>query len=133
MILDRFKVPKEDEVRVSEAALRRTVQAIFENVGVPPEDAAIATDVLVMTDLRGVETHGVSNMLRVYVQGYREGTLNPTPNLRVERESPSTATLDADWGLGIILGPKAMRMAMGKAKQVGVGVVTMHSLSLIHI
>jgi LDH2 family malate/lactate/ureidoglycolate dehydrogenase len=127
MILDRFKVPKGEEVRVAEAPLRQTVQAIFEKMGVPTEDAAIGADVLTMTDLRGVETHGVSNMLRIYVQGYREGTINATPNLRVERESPSTATLDADWGLGIIVGPKAMRMAIEKAKQVGVGIVTMHS------
>ena len=56
MILDRFKVPKGDEVYVSEAALRTTVTAIFEKMGVPPEDAAIGADVLVITDLRAVET-----------------------------------------------------------------------------
>lgn len=67
MILDRFKVPKGDAVPVSEEALRTTVTAIFEKMGMPPEDAAIGADVLVMTDLRAVETHGVSNMLRVYV------------------------------------------------------------------
>lgn len=127
MILDRFKVPKGDEVHVSEEALRTTVSAIFEKMGVPPEDAAIGADALVLTDLRAVETHGVSNMLRVYVQGYRDGSINPTPNLRVERESPTTATLDADRGLGIILGPKAMRMAIEKAKTSGIGMVTMHS------
>ncbi len=81
MILERFKVPASDEVKVPEDALRRTVTAIFEKMGVPPQDAAMGADVLVMTDLRGVETHGVSNMLRVYVQGYRDGTINPTPRL----------------------------------------------------
>jgi hypothetical protein len=50
MILDRFKVPKGDEVHVSEAASRTTVTAIFEKMGVPPEDAVIGADVLVMTD-----------------------------------------------------------------------------------
>ena len=44
-----------------ESGLRSTVQAIFEKVGVPAEDAVLAADVLVMADLRGVETHGVSN------------------------------------------------------------------------
>ena len=125
MILERFKVPAGEEVRVSEDALRHTVTAIFEHVGVPPEDAAIGAHVLVMTDLRGVETHGVSNMLRVYVQGYRDGTINPTPHWRVERESPTTATIDADGGLGIMLGPKGMRLAIDKAKTVGIGLVTM--------
>ncbi|MGH7414097.1 MAG: Ldh family oxidoreductase [Candidatus Rokuibacteriota bacterium] len=63
--------PPQRQVLVSEAALRRTTTQIFEKLGVAPEDAADAADVLVMTDLRGVETHGVSNMLRVYVRDYR--------------------------------------------------------------
>jgi L-2-hydroxycarboxylate dehydrogenase (NAD+) len=127
MILDRFKVSSSDEVRVAEGALRRTVQAIFENMGVSPEDAAIGADVLVTTDLRGVETHGVSNMLRTYVQQYQEGALNPTPDWRVIRETPGTAVIDADRGLGIILGPKAMQLAIDKARNVGVGIVTMNN------
>ena len=56
MILEQFKVPKQDEVRVSEAALRQTVTTIFEKMAVSPEDAAEGADVLVMTDLRAVET-----------------------------------------------------------------------------
>lgn len=126
-MLQRFKVPKEDEVRVPHESLRETVTAIFEKMGVPPEDAAEGADVLVMTDLRGVETHGVSNMLRTYVRQYREGQLNPTPNVRIVREAPATATLDADRGLGIMLGRAAMRIAIDKAREVGVGVVTMYN------
>jgi L-2-hydroxycarboxylate dehydrogenase (NAD+) len=127
MILDRFKVPLKDQVRVSEAALRTTVTTIFEKMGLSSEDAAIGADVLVMTDLRGVETHGVSNMLRAYVQRYKEGNLNPKPNWRVIRESPGTATIDGDRGLGIILGPKVMRIAIDKARNVGIGVVVMNN------
>ena len=72
-MLDRFKVPLADQVRVSEAALRQTVTAIFEQMHLTPEDAALGADVLVTTDLRGVESHGVSNMLRSYVQSYQKG------------------------------------------------------------
>ena len=126
-MLDRFKVPLEDQVHVSEAALRQTVAAIFEKCNLTPEDAAIGADVLVTTDLRGVESHGVSNMLRSYVQSYQKGDYNPRPNWRIVRESPSTATIDGDDGLGIILGPKAMRIAIDKAKAVGVGIVTMYN------
>lgn len=124
-MLDRFKVPESDQVRVMAADLRRTVAAIFEQCNVPAEDAAIGADVLVSTDLRGVDSHGVSNMLRSYVQSYQSGAYNPRPNMRIVRESPSTATIDGDGGLGVIQGPKAMRIAMDKAKQVGVGIVTM--------
>src|SRR5262252_3119890 len=124
MILERFKVPAKDQVLVSEAVLRRTVAQIFEKVGVTPDDAAEAADVLTMTDLRGVETHGVSNMLRMYVRDYKAGKLDPRPGWRVVRESPATAVIDAERRLGVIVGPKAMRLAIDKARAVGVGVVT---------
>jgi L-2-hydroxycarboxylate dehydrogenase (NAD+) len=123
MILERFKVPAKDQVRVSEAALRATVTQIFQKLGLTGEDAAEAADVLTMTDLRGVETHGVSNMLRMYVRDYRAGKLDPRPGWRVVRESPGTAVIDAERRLGIVVGPRAMRMAMDKARHVGVGVV----------
>lgn len=126
-MLDRFKVPLADQVHVSEAALRQTVSAILEQCHLTPEDAALGADVLVTTDLRGVESHGVSNMLRSYVERYQKGDYNPRPNWRIVREAPSTATIDGDHGLGIILGPKAMRIAMDKAKAVGVGIVTMYN------
>ena len=124
MILERFKVPPKDQVLVSETALRQTVTQIFEKLGVGPEDAAEGADVLTMTDLRGVETHGVSNMLRMYVRDYKAGKLDPSPGWRVLRESPGTAVIDAGRRLGVIVGPKAMRLAIDKARRVGVGVVT---------
>jgi LDH2 family malate/lactate/ureidoglycolate dehydrogenase len=127
MILERFKVPEKDQVRVAEAALRRTVTQIFEKLGVSPEDSAEAADVLTMTDLRGVETHGVSNMLRAYVRDYKAGKLDPRPGWRVERESPGTAVIDAERRLGVIVGPRAMRLAVDKARSVGVGVVTVYN------
>ncbi len=124
-MLERFKVPAGDEVRIPEDSLRETVTAVFEKMGVSPEHAAIGADTLVSTDLRGVETHGVSNMLRAYVKQFNEGSLNPRPEWKVVREALATATIDADKGLAIILGPAAMQMAIDKAKKFGVGVVTM--------
>lgn len=126
-MLDRFKVPPTDQVRVSEAALRRTVAAIFEQMKLTPEDAALGADVLVTTDLRGVESHGVSNMLRSYVRSFQSGAMNPRPQWRIVREFPSAATIDGDGGLGIILAPKAMQIAIEKARTSGVGVVTMYN------
>jgi LDH2 family malate/lactate/ureidoglycolate dehydrogenase len=96
-------------------------------MNVPENDCARAADVLVKADLRGVETHGVSNMLRVYVNGYNGGTINPRPNWRVLRETPSTANIDSDGGLGIIITPKAMEIAIEKASKSGVGIVTIRN------
>ena len=115
---------EEDAVRVKEGDLRSTVTAIFEKMNVPSADAAIGADALVTADLRGVETHGVSNMLRAYVAGYNRGEINPTPNLNIVRETPATANIDSDRGLGIITTPKAMDIAIEKAKTVGLGMVT---------
>lgn len=126
-MLERFHVAKADEVRVAEPALRRTVTEIFIACGVPVDDAASGADALVMADMRGVESHGVSNMLRNYVTWFRAGTLNPAPAPVVMTETAATATLDGDRGLGIMLGARAMRLAIDKARATGVGVVTMRN------
>src|SRR4029453_14375666 len=97
-MLPRFFVPTTDQVLVSEAALRRTVTEVFIACGVPAEDAADGADVLVSADLRGVETHGVSNMLRSYVAMFKSGEINPTPDVKVLREAPGIANLDGDRG-----------------------------------
>lgn len=126
-MLDRFKVPEGAEVRVTEESLRVTTAAVFEKMGVSTADAVEGANTLVMADLRGAETHGVSNMLRSYVQQYKDGGLNPRPKWKVLRESPGTATIDADQGLVVILGSKAMRLAVEKARRVGIGVVVMNN------
>ena len=124
-MLESFILKEEDAVRVRHEDLRTTTSSIFEKMGVPSADAAVAADVLVLADLRGVDSHGVSNMLRSYVTGYTNGTINPTPDWKILRERPSTANIDSDLSLGIIMAPKAMDIAIAKAKQTGVGIVTM--------
>lgn len=123
-MIEHVRVRPEDEVLVAVPDLVRTVTAIFRAMDMPEADAALAADVLVSADLRGVESHGVSNMLRVYVQRFREGSLNPRPDWRVTRERPGTATIDSDRGLGLVVAPHAMRLAIDKARRVGVGAVT---------
>ena len=113
-----------DYRRVTKASLFHAVKAIFLALNVPEPDAAIAADVLVSTDLRGIESHGVSNMLGGYVHYYETGVLNPTATLTVVKETSSTARLNGNCGLGIIQGPKAMRMAIDKARAHGIGMVT---------
>jgi L-2-hydroxycarboxylate dehydrogenase (NAD+) len=126
-MLERFKVPPADAIRVPEPALRRTVTEIFLACGVPADDAADGADVLVSADLRGVESHGVSNTLRSYVVSFKSGQFNPTPEMKIVRESASSATIDGDRGLGVLQGTKAMRVAIDKARLSGVGVVAMRN------
>ena len=126
-MLDHFHVPEKDRVVVMPADLRKTTKEIFLKMGMPDEHAHLAMDALVVADERGCETHGVSNMLRHYVRTFSEGGMNPTPNLKIERESPATATMNADGAHGLVACPKAMEIAIAKAKEVGIGAVTIHN------
>ncbi len=123
-MLEQFKVNHNEAIFVHGDELKTTVALIFERLGVPHDDAVLGADVLVLADLRGVESHGVSNELRSYVDGYKNGNINPRPNWKIIRETPSTANIDSDRGLGIIVTPKAMEIAIQKAKSVGMGAIT---------
>ena len=126
-MLKRFLVPEKDQVLVTEAAARAATQSIFEKMGMSEEDAVIATDVLITSDLRGCESHGVSNMLRNYVAMYQADRMNPRPEVKTLRETPVSATWDADTGLGIQVGPKAMKLAIEKAEKFGMGAVSVRN------
>ena len=67
-MLEHFHVPEEDEVRIMPDSLRKTVNALFLKIGFSEQDAWQATDVLLLSDTRGVDTHGVSNMMRNYIR-----------------------------------------------------------------
>ncbi len=126
-MLKRFLVPEADQVLVPEAAARAATRAVFGKMGLSAATAEQATDVLITSDLRGCESHGVSNMLRAYVSMFGEGHLNPDPDVKTLRDSPVSATLDADRGLGIQVGPEAMRLAIEKAETTGIGAVAVQN------
>jgi len=127
-VLERFKVPEKDRVYVTVEEMRPATESIFLAMGLSDEDAALSTDVLMKNDLRGVETHGVSNMLRNYVQLYRDGKLNPTPTITIERESDATAVMNGGSGIGLHVAPKAMDLAIEKAREFGMGSVCVHNV-----
>lgn len=84
------------------------------------EAAEQATDVLLAADLRGIDSHGVAR-LSSYIRLWENDRINPTPEIAVVHETPSTALLDGDRGLGLVVGPAAMRIAIEKAAAVGTG------------
>ena len=123
-MLEQFHVPAEIEVRVPPAAMRATVEDIFRKLGMPDEHAVQSADVLLYADVRGIESHGVSNVLRVYVDGFRDGRINPSPQWKIVREAAAVCTIDSDGGHGGFIGPEAMRIAIERAEEYGVGAVT---------
>ena len=96
---------------------------VFEHFGVPPADARRAADVLASADLRGIDSHGVAR-LRAYAEMMSAGRINPRPQPRVVRETLSTATVDGDNGLGLVVGPFANELCMAKAQAAGSGWVS---------
>ncbi|MCC9165897.1 Ldh family oxidoreductase [Pontibacter harenae] len=98
-------------------------QEVFLHMGCPSEDAKLATEVLLDADLRGVDSHGVAR-LSGYVRLWEAGRINVRPQVKIVHQTPSTATVDGDGGLGLVVAPYAMEVAMGKAEQVGTGWVS---------
>lgn len=113
-----------DPRRFPADVLRDFIVRVFEAQNVPKADAAVAADVLISADLRGIDSHGIAR-LRAYTGMLDAGQINPRPNVKIVRESPSTATVDGDNGLGLVVAPKANEIAMDKADAVGTGWVAM--------
>ena len=103
--------------------LREFSTRVFAHFGVPAPDAKLAADVLATSDLRGIDSHGVAR-LHTYFDMLAFGRINPRPTVKIVRQTPSTATLDGDNGLGLVVGPKANEIAMEKALSVGSGWVS---------
>ena len=106
--------------------LKDYTRSVFIRMGCPEEQADIAADCLVQADLRGVDSHGVAR-LSGYVRLWELGRLNASPQMEIIHETPGTAVLDGDLGLGLVAAPKAMQIAIEKAKNVGTGWVAVQN------
>lgn len=99
----------------------------FVGVGIPREDAEICADVLLESDKRGIESHGVNRFKPIYMDRIKIGIQNPVTNFEVVRETPTTAVVDGHDGMGQVIGYKAMKMAIDKAKKYGMGMVAVRN------
>lgn len=100
--------------------------SVFLAMGCNMVDANIATKVLLNADARGIDSHGVAR-LSGYVRLWQAQRINSTPSIKIIHETPSTATVDGDAGLGLVVAPHAMQIAINKAKQVGTGWVSVQN------
>ena len=99
------------------------IYKVFIKMGCPQDEATTAAKVLISADLRGIDSHGVAR-LSGYVRLWEAGRINAAPHVKVTYETPSTAVVDGDAGLGLVVAPFAMQVAIDKAKQVGTGWVS---------
>jgi L-2-hydroxycarboxylate dehydrogenase (NAD+) len=99
---------------------------VFQHMGCPSAQAELAAEVLLSADLRGIDSHGVAR-LSGYVRLWEAKRVNATPNIRIIHETPSTAVVDGDSGLGLVVAPFAMQVAIAKAQKVGTGWVSVQN------
>src|SRR5690606_40297268 len=98
--------------------LEKFMRDVFLRLNVPEEDARISAEILITSDLRGIESHGIQR-LKLYYDHIRQGVQNPVTQMEIVRETPTTAVVDGHHGMGQVIGYRSMQMAIEKARKFG--------------
>jgi LDH2 family malate/lactate/ureidoglycolate dehydrogenase len=106
--------------------LQSFVEKVFAALGTPPEDARVCAEVLIASDLRGIESHGIGR-LKVYYDRIRAGVQLVKTELEIVQETKTTALVDGHHGMGAVIASRSMRLAMDKARQYGLGAVAVRN------
>ena len=106
--------------------LYRFSMGVLQRIGCRDEEARLAAEVLLSADLRGVDSHGIAR-LSGYVRLWEAKRVNSVPGIRITHETPSTAVVDGDSGLGLVVAPFAMKTAIEKARLAGTGWVSVQN------
>ncbi|MFC1499010.1 Ldh family oxidoreductase [Verrucomicrobiota bacterium] len=113
-----------DIIHVDADYLEQFMRDVFIGVGVPEDDACVCADVLITSDKRGIDSHGINRCKPIYYDRIKAGTLNPVTNFEIVREKKATAVVDGHNGMGHAIARKCMQMAIDKAREFGIGMVT---------
>jgi len=107
--------------------MTRFVTDAFVGYKIPIEDAKICSDVLIASDKKGINSHGVNRFKPIYLDRIKAGIQNPVTEFEIVRETPTTAVVDGHDGMGQVIGYKSMKMAIEKAKKYGMGMVAVRN------
>src|SRR4051812_48570876 len=99
---------------------------VFRKIGCSDADAELAANVLLSADMRGIDSHGIAR-LSGYVRLWDVKRINAQPKITIIHETPSTATVDGDSGLGLVVAPQSMKIAIEKARKAGTGWVSVQN------
>lgn len=113
-------------VIVNNEKLLQFTEKVFKTFGISDEDAHVCADNLVTADMRGIPSHGVARLKR-YVDGMKSGLIFAQNKPEIVKETPSTATVDGNGGLGQVVASFATKLAIEKGKKSGVGIVTVRN------
>jgi LDH2 family malate/lactate/ureidoglycolate dehydrogenase len=111
---------------VTESFLRKFTENIFLSMGCSDAHAKLAADVLLKSDMRGIDSHGVAR-LTGYARLWEKKRINTKPDIKIIHETATTATVDGDAGLGLVVAPFAMQIAIEKAEKYGSGWVSVRN------
>lgn len=100
---------------------------VFIKSGVPAEDAAVCAEILIESDKRGIDSHGVGRFKPIYLDRIKDGIQHPVTNFEVVKDTMTIAVVDGHDGMGHVIGKKSMQMAIDKAKQYGMGMVAVRN------
>ncbi|MDR1894720.1 MAG: Ldh family oxidoreductase [Spirochaetales bacterium] len=100
---------------------------VFIKVGVPPEDAAVCAEILIESDKRGIDSHGVGRFKPIYIDRIKDGIQNPITRFEIIREGLTTVVIDGHDGMGHVIGRRAMAMTIEKAKKYGMGMAVVRN------
>lgn len=103
------------------------MMAAFKKVGVPEQDAQICVDVLLESDRRGIESHGINRFKPFYIDRILKHIQEPITQCEILKDTPTTAVIDGHNGMGMVIAYKAMNIAITKAKQLGLGMVVVRN------
>lgn len=107
-------------VRVPVETIQSFAIDVFTALGVPPDEAKTCAEVLITSDLRGIESHGVGR-LKMYYDRVKQGILSPTTKFEIVKETETTALIDGHNGMGHVISVRAMEMVIDKARKYGMG------------
>ncbi len=107
--------------------LENFMRDVFVGLGVPEEDAAVCADVLITSDKRGIDSHGIGRLKHIYYDRIRIGIQNPVTEFEIVKETETTAVVDGHDGMGHVIAKRSMQMAIDKAKKYGMGMVAVRN------
>lgn len=107
--------------------LEQFMTDVLKASGVPEQDAGIISDVLIASDKRGIDSHGIGRLKPIYIDRIDAGILNPITTITIVKDKKTTAVLDGNNGMGHVIAKKAMQMAMDKARDHGMGMVAVRN------
>lgn len=125
--MDEYASHYEDCAWVPFEKMEAFMQEALVHAGVPDADAKIIGDVLIESDKRGIDSHGIGRLKPIYIDRIDIGIMNPVTEIEVVKDQDGTAVLDAHNGMGHVVSYKAMEMAIEKAKKYGVGMVAVRN------